>query len=240
MGRLLLVGNSRWHWAERPATGGTEVLHCWHEPGPPPLPAGPGDPWGHLEAWAGVGTLPPERPLPPERRIGLEQVPLQRLPPWLGIDRALTGWRAWSRQGGAVLVADAGTCLSLTCIDGDGGFRGGRLSAGLALQLRSLGEGTARLPAISAPDGLDEAAAGGVVWGEPPWPAETAGALAAGCLRACAAAVALGWRERPAGVGWRLWLTGGDGALLAPLLRQQGIEAVLAPDLAMEALAALA
>lgn len=71
-----------------------------------------------------MGRLSAALALPEERRIELAQVPLQQLPPWLGVDRALVGWRAWRRQTQAVLVADAGTCLSLTCVDGQGRFRG--------------------------------------------------------------------------------------------------------------------
>jgi hypothetical protein len=53
--------------------------------------------------------------------------------------------------------------------------------------------------------------------------------------------VAQAWRERCSDdESWALWLTGGDATLLEPLLRQQGIASVLAPDLAVEALAELA
>ncbi|MEY2644910.1 MAG: hypothetical protein RLZZ611_1559 [Cyanobacteriota bacterium] len=234
MGRLLLVGNSRWHWGRRLPQG----LTCWHEPGPEAaaaLLASPSQLPSDLEAWACVGHLPAEVPLPPERRVALAQVPLRDLPPWLGVDRALVGWRAWCRQGHQpVLVADAGTCLSLTRIDGRGHFRGGRLSAGLALQLRSLGLATAQLPALHPGDvpELD------------PWPLATAAAMEQGCLQACAAAVVQAVAdlqpEHGADQGWRLWLTGGDAGRLAPLLRQQGLEPQLAPNLALEALEALA
>ncbi|MFM7315294.1 MAG: type III pantothenate kinase, partial [Cyanobium sp.] len=150
--------------------------------------------------------------------------------------RALAGWRAWQLQGGgAVLVADAGTCLSLTWIDGNGRFRGGRLSAGLALQLRSLAQGTAGLP-------LPEAGtAGPASPAADPWPADTAAAMEQGCLKACTAAVHQGWQELQAGgQACRLWLTGGDGGLLLPELRAAGMEPRLAPDLVLEGLAALA
>jgi len=233
VGRLLLVGNSRWHWAERQPTG----LRVWHGQAPSPA-AGPA-PWGDLEAWACVGAVPAGLELPGERRIGLAQVPLQQLPPWLGIDRALVGWRAWRRQGQAVLVADAGTCLSLTRVDGEGCFRGGRLSAGLALQLRSLGQATAQLPQLQLPKTDAERAP----WhgAEVAWPVETAAAMVEGCLSACAAAVAQAWRDgAQTGEPAALWLTGGDAARLAPLLLRQGVPAVLAPDLALEALAQLA
>ena len=226
MGRLLLVGNSRWHWAQRQPNG----LRVWHESGPP-VGSGP-EQWRDLEAWACVGRLSAALALPEERRIELAHVPLQQLHSWLGVDRALVGWRAWSRQAQAVLVADAGTCLSLTCVDGQGRFRGGRLSAGLALQLRSLGLATAQLPQLPDPAAAPSAS---------DWPVETADAMVQGCLRACAAAVAQAWRERCTDGGpWALWLTGGDATLLQPLLRQQGIASVLAPDLALEALAELA
>lgn len=236
MGRLLLVGNSRWHWAQRQPNG----LRVWHEAGPP-VGSGP-EQWRDLEAWACVGRLSAALALPEERRIGLAQVPLQQLPPWLGVDRALVGWRAWRCQGQAVLVADAGTCLSLTCVDGQGRFRGGRLSAGLALQLRSLGLATAELPDLPEPlTELSRAAAQHSSPSASDWPVETADAMIQGCLRACAAAVAQAWRERCSDdESWALWLTGGDATLLEPLLRQQGIASVLAPDLAVEALAELA
>ena len=230
MGRLLLVGNSRWHWAERHSEG----LTVWHESGPPEPIGAVHDPWADLEAWACVGRLPPELSLPPDQRLALEQVPLRDVPPWLGIDRALAGWQAWHRQGSGVLVADAGTCLSLTWIDGEGRFRGGRLSAGLGLQLRSLGQATAQLPQL-------EAAAVGDAMAADPWPIATAAAMDLGCLKACAAAVMQGWTDlQAAGSPCWLWLTGGDGERLAPLLRAAGLMPELAPDLVLEGLAALA
>ncbi|MFM8674615.1 MAG: type III pantothenate kinase, partial [Vulcanococcus sp.] len=151
MAQLLLVGNSRWHWAEH-ADG---VWRCWHTP-PPEADAMP--PWGELRAWAAVGSLPAGSQPPQERAMGLEQVPLRGLPPWLGVDRALVGWGAWRAKGCAALVADAGTALSLTWVDGEGCFRGGRISAGVALQRRSLGAATVLL---APPQGVGAEAAAG-------------------------------------------------------------------------------
>ena len=229
MGRLLLVGNSRWHWARRQADG----LRTWHDSGPPACPE---EACADLEAWAAVGTLPEGLPLPAARRFGVERIPLRDLPPWLGVDRALAGWLAWREQGHAVLVADAGTCLSLTRVDACGRFAGGRLSAGLGLQLRSLGAATAQLPALPAP--LQVAAE--------LWPTATAEAMRQGCLQACAAAIIQAWSQlagsdpgaaEPAPCA--LWLTGGDACLLEPLLRQQGLQPLLEPDLCLRALAQL-
>ena len=249
---VVLLGNSRWHWAELGAWEGAsgagtsdrqapcEVgeLRCFHSPAAPhPLPIPP----ARWLAWASVGELPLGWDLPAPRRLTLEQVPLGGLPPWLGIDRALVGWGAWRRQSlispaASVLVADAGTALSLTLVDGDGRFCGGRLAAGVALQLRALAGGTALLPE------LDQA-----WWQEPspgPWPLETRAAMVRGCLEAGAAAIAQAWRQvnGPSGSGGtcQLWLTGGDGEAMAPLLAAQGVPFTAAPNLALESLAALA
>jgi len=252
---VVLLGNSRWHWAElgawdrAAATGITNRegplaaagLRCFHSPvAPHPLPIPP----ARWRAWASVGELPLAWDLPAGRRLTLEQVPLGAMPPWLGIDRALVGWGAWRRQslispGASVLVADAGTALSLTLVAGDGRFCGGRLAAGVTLQLRALAGGTALLPE------LDQA-----WWQDPipgPWPVETRAAMVRGCLEAGAAAIAQAWRQACGQVGsprsagaCQLWLTGGDGEAMAPLLAAEGVPFTAAPNLALESLAALA
>ena len=229
MARLLLVGNSRWHWAEL-ADG---AWRSWHTA---PPAHGESPPWDQLRAWAAVGSLPAGCQPPADRCMALGQVPLREMPPWLGMDRALVGWGAWRAQGCSALVADAGTALSLTWVDGEGRFRGGRISAGVALQRRSLAQAAALLPPPQPPG-----AAKGLVAADP-WPLQTEQALQQGCARATAGAIALAWRElglQHPDDRRRLWLTGGDGDVLAPLLREQGIAAELAPDLALKALAAL-
>jgi hypothetical protein len=202
------------------------------------------------------------------------------LPPWLGVDRALVGWQAWrsAAAGSAVLVADAGTVLSLTCVDRCGRFVGGRLMAGAALQLRALNAGTANLPPP----------AGQLVLDPDPWPQATVAAMQAGVLRGLAAALNAAAEERiliPSGSDvstagkfvdkgaceyadrcvdkcvdkyadkcvdedvnkgfdedvdeCSMWLTGGDGHLLAPLLEAPRRCWRLAPNLALDALASL-
>ena len=221
-GRWLLIGNSRWHWAE----GELGCLRTWS------APAGVGEFEG-LVAWAAVGPVPASVPLPLERRLHLKDVPLLEQPGWLGVDRALVGWRAWCLASGPVLVADGGTALSLTLVTSDGRFRGGRLLAGAALQLRALAAETAGLPALDPPLDL------------PPdlWPHSTSEAMAAGVLRGLAAALDAAGRDALSSCpGCSFWLTGGDGPLLKPLLQQLLVSAMplqLAPDLALEALAAL-
>jgi hypothetical protein len=60
--------------------------------------------------------------------------------------------------------------------------------------------------------------------------------MAEGCRRAVAAGITQAAAEA---AGSCLWLTGGDAALVLPLLMAQQIEPVHAPDLALEAMAAL-
>jgi len=221
-------------WADGMGAG----LHCFHTaPAPEPLPI----PLGRWRAWAAVGEVPQGLELPAGRRLGLDQVPLGAMPPWLGIDRALVGWGAWSRQnrlnpGMAVLVADAGTALSLTRVDGEARFCGGRLAAGVALQMRALAGGTALLPPIDRGWWQDSMPG--------PWPLETRAAMVRGCLEAVAAAIAQAWREARDSGGpgddCQLWLTGGDGDQLAPLLAAQGVPFTAVPNLALESLAFLA
>ena len=180
---------------------------------------------GRLRAWAAVGPVPTGAGLDPGGRLGLEHIPLLQAPPWLGVDRALVGWRAWRLSGSPVLVADAGTALSLTLVDGGGAFQGGRIQAGRALQLRALASHTELLPLPLHSAGDDP----------PPWPRQTAAAMERGVQAGLVAAVAEAWRElRQIEPRCRLWITGGDGAWLAAALGQP-----CHPNLALEALAEL-
>ncbi|MEB3261041.1 MAG: type III pantothenate kinase [Cyanobacteriota bacterium] len=222
--RWLLIGNSRWHWAERSTAG---QLRGWDET--PPEAGAEGAP---LRAWASVGRLP-ERGCPPlDRRVLLQDVPLAGCPPWLGVDRALAGWGAWRERREAVLVADAGTVLSLTRVDSDGRFRGGRLLAGLRLQLDAMASHTTQLPRLSpAPASEDPLAT------DPAWPQATAGAMRVGVETALVAAVVDAARASGC---QHLTLTGGDGPVLqagvTPLLEALGIAVRVRPLLCLESL----
>ncbi|MEB3352278.1 MAG: type III pantothenate kinase [Cyanobacteriota bacterium] len=227
--RWLLVGNSRWHWAEARSGG----LDCWHGPAPGPGWAADAE-LAAVVGWAAVGSVPPRLADHSARRLVLGDVPLGGTPPWLGIDRALAGWRAAADSPGAtVLVADAGTVLSLTRVDRRGRFRGGRLLAGLQLQLAAMAAGTALLPALQA-----------VIEPPEPWPSATDAAMVSGVAHGLAAAVAAAVRQAAEpGEPCCLWLTGGDGALLQPLLAPSLAAAGWAlrhdPDLVMRAMASL-
>jgi type III pantothenate kinase len=225
--RWLLIGSSRWHWAEQLGPG----LRVWDDAAPVVTPAVP------PQGWAAVGRVPAGPGLPLSRRISVADVPLAEAPPWLGVDRALAGWQAWRELGGGVLVADAGTVLSLTLVDGTGRFRGGRLMAGLALQLRAMAEATQGLPSLAPPWR-------GLVDDDDAWPAGTGEAMVTGVAAGLAAAVATAARQARAGLGGcRLVLSGGDGALLARRLLEEpglgGEAPLLRPALCLAALARL-
>jgi type III pantothenate kinase len=223
--RLLLIGNSRWHWGE---CVGPRLLRHWDgvAVAAPPLPDG----------WAAVGALPPVVAGEPwrQRQLTHRHVPLGDLPDHVGIDRALAAWAAWTRSAGPVLVVDAGTALTLTLVAGDGRFVGGRILAGVQLQLQALHRGTRLLPQVPV------GAAAGMA---DPWPRATAAAMGTGVVEGLAAAVADAWAERPGtpgeSGGWSLWLTGGDGPCLEPLLRRRGLAVRLDPALALGAMAQL-
>lgn len=82
------------------------------------------------------------------RLITLADVPLQRMYPTLGIDRALALWGAGITWGFPALVIDGGTALTFTGADGNKCLLGGAILPGLGLQLSSLGQKTGQLPLL--------------------------------------------------------------------------------------------
>ena len=222
MRRWLLIGNSRWHWA---APAPDQSLQLWHTSaadGAEQLQQAPA-------AWAAVGPVPSELERWQPQRLLTSDVPLAKLPPALGVDRALAAWGAWQQQRQPVLVADAGTALSLTLVDAAGCFQGGRLMAGGRLQLQALHQGTADLPTLTHLETAD-----------PMWATHTTEAMASGVARGLAAAIAQAFHDRPQPQWpWQLWLTGGDAPVLLPLLQAQGLQPVHDEGLALSALVAL-
>ena len=222
MRRWLLIGNSRWHWA---ALAPDQSLQLWHTSAAAGLKQLQQAP----EAWAAVGPVPKDLERWQPQRLLTSDVPLANLPPTLGVDRALAAWGAWQQCRQPVLVADAGTALSLTLVDAAGCFLGGRLMAGGRLQLQALHQGTADLPQ------LEPVEAAGQLWAT-----QTSEAMASGVVRGLAAAIALAFHDRPQPPWpWQLWLTGGDAPVLMPLLQAQGLQPHHDEGLALAALVAL-
>jgi len=227
MERLLLIGNSRWHWGV-----GDHFWHCSPAQGLEQFLQQP------PQRWAAVGAVPKELEAWNQSQVVGEMVPLKNQAIGLGIDRALVGWGAWQRSAGAVLVADAGTALSLTLVDSGGAFCGGRIMAGAALQLHSLNQATNALPEVLLPEVF-------LPEGDPLkpteiWPQNTKAAMSVGVLQGLAAALCRSYSQMPLLFsGAKLWLTGGDAELLQPLLIEAGLQPRLALNLALEALGGL-
>lgn len=73
-----------------------------------------------------------------------------------GIDRLLNAAAAYAKLGQACIVIDAGTCVTVDFVDGEGVFHGGAIAPGVRMQLKALHEHTAALPSIEfgVPEGL--------------------------------------------------------------------------------------
>jgi len=217
--RCLLIGNSRWHWAEKDSCD-WKFSHC--EPDLRMLQPKSKD---YFLTWAAVGPQPICDCLDLSSRIENKNVPLINVPHWLGIDRALGAWGALNRakasgmRSSGFLVADAGTVLSLTRVTSQGEFSGGQLVAGLRLQLLAMAQGAQDLTDPGLPFLVQE-----------PFPCQTSEAMMRGSLQALLGALFEAKRLS----GLPLWLCGGDSALLADLLREQSIEVFHYPNLVLE------
>lgn len=132
-----------------------------------------------------------------------------RTPETLGIDRYLACLGAWGLSGTPVIVSDVGTACTVDVMDADGIYHGGVIMPGIHMLINSLGHGA---------DGLFTVAP------EPPatWPPDsTEAALRAGTTGTFIAA----WqahvqRSQSLYPDARIWLTGGDAALLMHHIRQ--------------------
>lgn len=65
-----------------------------------------------------------------------------------GVDRLLNASAAWKSVEQACVVIDAGTCITIDFIDGNGTFHGGAIAPGAKMQLDSMHRETDALPDI--------------------------------------------------------------------------------------------
>lgn len=72
-----------------------------------------------------------------------------------GIDRLLNAAAAWDTLKQACIVVDAGTCVTVDFVDGQGVFHGGVIAPGAQMQLDAMHEGTDALPELdfAVPEG---------------------------------------------------------------------------------------
>ena len=87
----LLIGNSRWHWAIEQA----EKWDFFHTiPNLQKLSSQEIT----LVAWAAVGPIPQSASFRNAKRLVTKDIPIKKLPHWVGIDRALASWAALKKK----------------------------------------------------------------------------------------------------------------------------------------------
>jgi type III pantothenate kinase len=74
-----------------------------------------------------------------------------------GTDRLLNATAAWEITHQACVVVDAGTCITIDFVDGEGTFHGGAIAPGAQMQLKAMQQGTTALPDVSFERPLREA-----------------------------------------------------------------------------------
>ena len=82
------------------------------------------------------------------RNIPLPMATALKQPKKIGTDRVVAASAAYDVVGGAVVVADLGTALTIDLVDPLGTFVGGCICPGLAMSATAMAEGTALLPKI--------------------------------------------------------------------------------------------
>lgn len=219
---FLLIGNSRWHWAFKrknclefiDTSIESESIQYLQKIS--------------LSSWAAVGNIPSHINLDSTRQLNLKDIPLLNAPPWLGIDRALAAWGAFNkakelsimpRKG--LLIADAGTVLSLTLITANAKFLGGQLIPGLNLQMSSMAKSTANLqfPMLKSLP-------------KDPFPIATSEAMYQGSLNGLLGSL----QEAQMQAEVPIWLCGGDAPLLMEILmkRNRSLDVMHHPNLVLE------
>jgi len=141
----------------------------------------------------------------------LEQIPLKRVYPTLGIDRALALWGAGVTYGFPCLVIDGGTALTFSGVNGKREFMGGAILPGLRLQLKSLAENTAVLPQLQLPIELP-----------PRWANSTSEAIMSGVIYTVMTTIKTfsnSWLKRFPDT--KILLTGGDALLIMNYLEAE-------------------
>jgi type III pantothenate kinase len=141
----------------------------------------------------------------------------------LGVDRVMAMVAVRDRCAGPFCVVDAGTAVTIDCVDADGMHLGGFILPGQRLARTCLLSGTA----IPADPAVDDPG----VFGR-----DTGSAVAKGARLAVASLVERLVRREPAGAGMAVFVGGGDAASLAPLMPTP---CTVVPDLVLHGLAVM-
>lgn len=97
-----------------------------------------------LDAWAAPRGIEVQWLASRREQCGVRSA--YREPGQLGADRWASLIAAWHLVGGAALVVNAGTAVTIDALDREGVFHGGVIMPGLALMASALASGTAGLP----------------------------------------------------------------------------------------------
>ena len=145
------------------------------------------------------------------------------IPAGVGIDRLLDAVAANARKRphAFAIIVDAGSAVTVDVVDAQGAFRGGVIFPGFGLMAKSLHDFTALLPIVSPDPNA-----------KPPGES-TVPAIQAGIMSAIVGGVqnAIAKYESKFGSPCDLFITGGDGAIIAANLHQP---AYLWPEMTLE------
>tara|TARA_Y100001968_G_C19088958_1_gene586737 strand:- start:7 stop:702 length:696 start_codon:yes stop_codon:yes gene_type:complete len=140
---LLLVGNSRLHWAAH----SQKKYKFFHTRKDSKIPKTID--MNNL-IWASVGNSGNLK-LKKENEIKTKDINLLNLPEYFGVDRAFAGLAVLeiihNPYTKNLLIADCGTILSLTKLNAKGAIIGGQLAPGFSTQLKSIEQYTKNLKA---------------------------------------------------------------------------------------------
>ncbi|MGM0633548.1 MAG: type III pantothenate kinase [Pseudomonadota bacterium] len=148
------------------------------------------------------------------------------VPGALGVDRWLALVAAYHRCGGACVVIDCGTALTMDIVDASGWHLGGFIVPGLSMQYRSL-EAAAGITLPPVERFVPESRPG----------RSTAEAVGNGCVAMLAGWLANDDRVRHASINDGLFMTGGDVRVLSPLMESAGLAVRQVPELVLDGLA---
>ncbi|WAS04818.1 type III pantothenate kinase [Gloeomargaritales cyanobacterium VI4D9] len=219
----LIAGNSRYYWGW---WRNGQLKRTWHTPWHSPTAT-----WAQNHCTWPVYVVSPVpaqvqmwHAYPHVQVMTLSDIPLPGVYPTLGVDRALAAWGARRLYGTPVLVIDAGTAISINAVDAQGQFMGGAILPGLALQCKSLHQGTGALPLVNWPETLP-----------PLWAKDTVQAMQSGMAYTLLAGLRLYLTQ------WigQVVVTGGDGAWLWQHLQDEAANLIWEPDLLLRALGEL-
>ena len=212
---FLLVGNTRLHWAGN-LQNNYKFFHTQKNYKVPQ----------NINLnnliWGSVGKLP-DLLLRKENEITTQDINLQNLPDYFGVDRALACLEAFKTIENPfqkdLLIADCGTTLTLTKLNAKGSIIGGQIIPGFLTQLKSMEKYTKNL---KAPKEYEIPIQDFVI--------KTEDSMLKGVYNSLIGVINLSFNPEKD----ILILCGGDSELIGSGFKQKNKEIIIAPDLVMQ------